>query len=164
MGAQPFTDYAEGQDPREAFDRAVEDPRYTYGHGGYTGTIAEKDRFVIITHEPLNPEAAEALASELLARDDPRIEDKWGPAGAIPVRGGVRTVTAEFDGLEGCPNLEAVAKVLAPTVAPGESLVAGVTGQYELNAAHQPCRGTVHFTTVGADRLTGWLFVGWASS
>lgn len=46
MGADQFSDIGLGKDANEAFRRIVEDARYMYGHGGYTGTIAEKDGFV----------------------------------------------------------------------------------------------------------------------
>jgi hypothetical protein len=42
MGACDFYEVAQGKTAREAFQRAVEDAQYESGHGGYTGTIAEK--------------------------------------------------------------------------------------------------------------------------
>ena len=45
MGANTFLDTAVGTSAREAFDRLTDQARYEYGHGGYTGTIAEKHGF-----------------------------------------------------------------------------------------------------------------------
>lgn len=42
MGAQSFECEAQGKTMGEAFMSAVEDAYYWNGHGGYTGTIAEK--------------------------------------------------------------------------------------------------------------------------
>jgi len=48
MGAQEFFTVAAGNTAREAFKKAVEDAQYLHGHGGYTGTIAEKTSFKLI--------------------------------------------------------------------------------------------------------------------
>jgi hypothetical protein len=45
MGADPFTVVAFGGTAQDAFRAAVEDAAFWHGHGGYTGTIAEKDSF-----------------------------------------------------------------------------------------------------------------------
>lgn len=84
MGAETFIHHSAYPDPDQAFKEAVNDAAYDHGHAGYTGTIAEKDSFTIITHAPLDFEAAEELADQLICAADPRINDKWGPAGAIP--------------------------------------------------------------------------------
>jgi hypothetical protein len=42
MGAEAFDTTAYGKTQREAFEAAKEHARYEHGHGGYTGTIAEK--------------------------------------------------------------------------------------------------------------------------
>lgn len=81
MGATTFFCVAKGKTSRQAFNDAVYDARYEHGHGGYTGTIAEKDDYVMI---PL-PQGADPFeyADKLIAEDDPRIDDKWGDAGCI---------------------------------------------------------------------------------
>ena len=48
MGADHFTDYATGKTVGEAFDKARRDAQYEYGHGGYTGSIAEKSGYIEI--------------------------------------------------------------------------------------------------------------------
>lgn len=118
MGAQTFEQFQTGDDVFAAFERAVEAAAWEHGHGGYTGTLAEKDSFVVIdkdgdtvhaklgspyypvsawgaarrdiTYPPLDPlpwDAASALADRLIEQRDARIDDKWGPAGAIPAVG-----------------------------------------------------------------------------
>lgn len=81
MGAVNFSTYAKGKTAREAFESAREEAQYLYGHGGYTGTIAEKSRFVMIDL-PAGKTPNE-YADELMDNGDRRINDKWGPAGCI---------------------------------------------------------------------------------
>ena len=69
----------------ERIAMAVEQAAYDYGHAGYTGTIAEKNDYVIVSGK-LPLDEAEALADEMISDDDHRITDKWGPAGAIPLQ------------------------------------------------------------------------------
>ena len=47
MGANVFTTFSMGKDAEDAFFNAVDQAKYDYGHSGYTGTIAEKDSFVM---------------------------------------------------------------------------------------------------------------------
>jgi hypothetical protein len=84
MGACDFTVTAEGSTVSEAFQRVTSEARYMNGHGGYTGTIAEKHEYVELGSKPTLREALE-WADELLEADDERIQDKWGPAGAIRI-------------------------------------------------------------------------------
>jgi hypothetical protein len=93
MGATTFMDVAKGKDAREAFSAAVADARHWNGHGGYTGSIAEKDAFVMIPFAFAGDadgllSAAEAFAGKLIGDGDPRIDDKWGPAGCIALGDG----------------------------------------------------------------------------
>lgn len=46
MGADEFSAVAAGRDAAEAFRAAVDNARFMHGHGGYSGTIAEKHDFV----------------------------------------------------------------------------------------------------------------------
>lgn len=113
MGADQFMTTARGRTATEAFKSAVDDARHEHGHGGYTGSIAEKSRFVVIEKgeaaalaarlraEAKKPDAdaveitslaksveagnPEALATALLELADRRVEDKWGPAGCIRI-------------------------------------------------------------------------------
>lgn len=87
MGAQTFRSFGDGAEIESAFERAVSDAKYEHGHGGYSGTIAEKGDYVVVQDSPLSVSDAEDIASRLIRDNDERITDKWGPAGAIRVRG-----------------------------------------------------------------------------
>ena len=81
MGAEPFIIGAMGDSPKAAFQCAVERALYEHGHGGYTGTIAEKDSFVEVDlPEDVDPVSE---ADRLIDAEDERISDKWGPAGCF---------------------------------------------------------------------------------
>jgi hypothetical protein len=86
MGANTFSVFIHGTNADDAFRAAHDDATYERGHGGYSGTIAEKGTYTLITTTPMTEAEATAHANALLAADDPRISDKWGPAGAIPVK------------------------------------------------------------------------------
>tara|TARA_R110001583_G_scaffold3521_2_gene22284 strand:+ start:461 stop:751 length:291 start_codon:yes stop_codon:yes gene_type:complete len=86
MGSNIFMSTATGVSAREAFYNARQDALLCNGHGGYTGTIAEKDSFNVITlKEGLEPRD---YANKLIDDRDPRISDKWGPAGCFDLGGG----------------------------------------------------------------------------
>jgi hypothetical protein len=70
MGACDFNCYAEGRSPREAFNNAVQQARYDYGHSGYTGTIAEKESFVLI--EDTSEDVIKLARDELALPQDER--------------------------------------------------------------------------------------------
>lgn len=84
MGANVFMTEAAGADVREAFCEAVRVANYEHGHGGYSGTLAEKHDFVVVSTTPRWLADAEAFANSLIDANDSRISDKWGPAGAVP--------------------------------------------------------------------------------
>lgn len=81
MGANQFRNRVSATTSPAAFEKAVTAARYEHGHGGYTGTIAEKSSFKMVT-----PDEGESPA-ECLERltDDPDhwSDDKWGPAACI---------------------------------------------------------------------------------
>ncbi len=126
MGAYDFQNVATGTDPQQAFDEVVSASRYEHGHGGYTGVIGEKNSFIIVATTPMSLDDAEQLASKLMDQGDPRIADKWGPAGAIPVYSAdvrdatvVTEFTAKLSDATGLPT-EAwqLAKLVTPKVRP----------------------------------------------
>jgi len=86
MGAEWFMCRVNGDDPDEAFVTAVERAAYMNGHGGYTGTIAEKRSYVEI--ECPDGKKAEEYIEEMCEEDDERVSDKWGPAGCMQVGDG----------------------------------------------------------------------------
>lgn len=79
MGACDFFTISDGATAKEAFCRAVEEAQYEYGHGGYTGTIAEKTSFKMVS-VPAGEDPIE-YAEKLMYEDDyAQAMDKWGPA------------------------------------------------------------------------------------
>jgi len=98
MGAVNFEVIAYTENAREAFRNAVERARWEYGHGGYTGTIAEKDGFVDFSDRvPVEareaaiksisawkpdgvPAPVEGVSDYVLKQMADAYEDKWGPA------------------------------------------------------------------------------------
>jgi hypothetical protein len=85
MPTESFVCYGEGKTAQEAFDSERAAFREAWGGQEYTGTIAEKDSFVMIDLPA--GEDAEAYAYSLIDANDPRIADKYGPAGCIEVGG-----------------------------------------------------------------------------
>lgn len=85
MGADTFFASAQGQTAKEAFDAAVKQAQYDYGHAGYTGTIAEKSEFVMIPYDPETNGSPDQYADRLIEEGDDRIDDKWGPAGCFKI-------------------------------------------------------------------------------
>ncbi len=86
MGANTFVTAARGKTATDAFKSAVAKAQFDRGHGGYTGTIAEKLSFEMIAM----PDGVEptAYAQKLIEEEDQRIDDKWGPAGCIALGDG----------------------------------------------------------------------------
>ena len=86
MGADVFMTTAKGSDARNAFISAVREAQYECGHGGYTGTIAEKHDFTVISlKEGYEPRV---YANKHIDDCDSRINNKWGPAGCFDLGGG----------------------------------------------------------------------------
>ena len=94
MGADVFFTRASGKTAQDAFDEAVRRARHDYGHAGYTGSIAEKDGYAMIAV----PEGAKvsSFADRLIDECDPRVDDKWGPAGCIHIETDSESGMKEF--------------------------------------------------------------------
>ncbi|MEV6678554.1 hypothetical protein AB0N09_17095 [Streptomyces erythrochromogenes] len=84
MGATDFTHIEAGANVEQAFHAAREAALHEHGHGGYTGTIAEKDDYVTFPDVRTVADRAYERADQLLDADQ-RISDKRGPAGALPI-------------------------------------------------------------------------------
>lgn len=89
MGAESFTNRSKGATADEAFKAIVEQAAYDHGHAGYTGTIAEKDSFIVIKPSPehleiLRQEQYPEIPEEYMDQ----VDDKWGPAGCIELNPG----------------------------------------------------------------------------
>lgn len=105
MGAEVFTQYGTGKTVQEAFATAAEKAAYDHGHSGYTGSLAEKHHYVeikipedFLPEEKRPDKRAERFADKLINDSDERIDDKWGPAGAIVVKKDKDGVTVLFFG------------------------------------------------------------------
>jgi hypothetical protein len=83
VGGQTFSQNGKGKTAKEAFQTARAAALYEYGHRGYTGSLAEKHEFVLIT-PPAGVDPVE-FARDLVDKGDPRVDDKWGPAGCVKV-------------------------------------------------------------------------------
>ncbi|MBL8715140.1 MAG: hypothetical protein JNL79_04060 [Myxococcales bacterium] len=88
MGADEFFTTSKGDSAREAFGAATRQAAYEDGHGGYTGTIAEKHDFVMLTDRKMLKKEAFELAQDLIEKGDRRACDKWGPALCIALEDG----------------------------------------------------------------------------
>lgn len=102
MGAEEFRQISYGQTAEEAFRKAIESAQYDYGHAGYTGSIAEKNEFVMV---PFNGTESEAydFVDKLLEEDNQKYCSKWGPCGCVdaePDRKGTRIFL--FFGVASC--------------------------------------------------------------
>ena len=86
MGAVVFYTLGIGKTPQEAFAQLREEARYEYGHGGYTGTIANKDSFIMLANKPFeDAHAVETEGERYIDNNDDRIYSKFAPAGCLPV-------------------------------------------------------------------------------
>lgn len=84
MGAETFFQTGRGKTPKEAFAGARAQAAYEHGHGGYSGTLAEKTDFVLIdVPQGVDPKR---YANQLIEDADERVDDKWGPAGCVFLR------------------------------------------------------------------------------
>lgn len=88
MGAVTFINHASGATAEAAFDSAVQQAQWDHGHAGYSGTIAEKNSFVLIDLPEEYRQRPEDYAEKLISDDDPRVDDKWGPAGCLDLGNG----------------------------------------------------------------------------
>jgi len=106
MGATNFKSVGIGRDANKAFSELVKDASHRRGHEGYTGTIAEKDDFVMVNLLPrikvdnvidiIETYCFDKLKGKRLPKgvseyDIKRwsdiFEDKWGPALCVEIRG-----------------------------------------------------------------------------
>lgn len=93
MGAQEFVQFVNEPKLSVAFDRGVSEAAWEHGHGGYSGTLAEKHSVVRVDKVKVytSVDDAQARADELNRSDASPVNDKWGPAGALRVIGVHRT-------------------------------------------------------------------------
>lgn len=83
MSAKSFQTIGIGDSAGDAFDAAVSAAKAQHGAEGFTGSIAEKTYFTVITAPPgINPHE---FANKLFEEDDPRVGTADGPCGAIKI-------------------------------------------------------------------------------
>ena len=84
MGASEFFTVSSGKNVQAAFHTAVDEAQYEYGHGGYTGTIAEKNDCQSASGQVFETrEAAMEFAQQKMNEPDHWCNDKWGPAAYV---------------------------------------------------------------------------------
>lgn len=84
MGATEFFTSAAGATVAEAFSSAVSSAEYESGHGGYTGTIAEKSDYQSASSQTFeNVNEARDFANQKLGDSNHWCNDKWGPAAYV---------------------------------------------------------------------------------
>jgi len=93
MGANEFQNRQSARTADEAFRNLVEQARYEDGHGGYSGTIAEKTDFRM--EQPRDGETPRACVTRCADDLDHWSADKHGPAACVdggpdPKRPGLR--------------------------------------------------------------------------
>lgn len=76
MGATTFSTIAAGKTAADAYRTAVDDARHWHGHGGYTGTIAEKSGWVEYTLP------ARVTAQKFMATVWNALDEIWAAEGA----------------------------------------------------------------------------------
>lgn len=146
MGAAQFTEVSHGASAAEAFNRAKEAAYWEHGHGGYTGTIAEKPGFVTIkNHFAAGGVSAEKLAEKIASAD--------------------MHVNSTFGGREGQAAYLSLVKKYGRQVA--NEIVEVYTDKWGPCVAI-PVTGKMEADYRKANDLVGkqtqvWLFCGWAS-
>jgi hypothetical protein len=91
MGATDFATRVPkyGRTAKQAFADAVSDAQHEYGHGGYTGTIAEKSGFTMVTPQvgetpcQCHDRLLRAVCGESRTSGWNPFDDKWGNAGCL---------------------------------------------------------------------------------
>ena len=105
MGATNYITISKGEDAKDAFSSARDKAQWNHGHGGYTGTIAEKDSFVefprpkgvrmrtvikIVHRMTWDEKEITQLAlkyPKFPVRQMARVwDDKWGPSACIELK------------------------------------------------------------------------------
>ena len=81
MGACDFECKTSAKSAKEAFRSLVEDALYESGHGGYSGTIAEKSSFRMVS--PRSGESVVDCVRRCMEDLNHWSADKWGPAACV---------------------------------------------------------------------------------
>jgi hypothetical protein len=151
MGATTFTHHVAGPIPvAEAFTKARESAAWEYGHGGYTGTIAEKPSYI----EFARPDLPEWTDLETAVNE--AIGDPWsgGPV-EVPVRVDCKHEDNDGD-RDGCRVCWGTERRFEPRPLPDDV-------SKELNRISALLQDKWGPAGAMPDGNGGWLFFGWAS-
>ena len=111
MGASEFINVAEGKTADEAFKKLVAQAQWEHGHGGYSGTIAEKQSFVEFARPKGMPrdkviEAGRALGGYARRRWRPEDGRSTGQVPKAAHRRHVRGLRRQMGASVGYPTTE----------------------------------------------------------
>jgi len=150
MGANAFIEFGYGDGPREVFDALVDQARYENGHGGYSGTIAEKNTYRVVT---LPEGEAPAKFADRMSMKEGRdgFADKWGPAGACEV---------PVDGEIECPECKERISLVEGKVPDHKTRY----GSYQVDGRGREIPGSRKPCGMIGKKVRKWCFFGWASS
>lgn len=85
MGATNFMCVGGGMSAQEAFQDAREYALHENGHGGYTGTVAEKSSFRIVECSDLSEDGIVNLCKTIMDDESHWAQEKYGPAACIEI-------------------------------------------------------------------------------
>lgn len=168
MSAEAFIAYGEGADVATAFRAAVAAAQGEHGNSGHTGTVADKDDYIVIDGGPHSEEEAEALAETSFSDLEERGGDRWGPAGAIGVCAPYRELCDLLvpSRVDGYPDVRTAALAAADgKLVKGEVVTSATLVGHRVRrdgGIDVDTNTTATVTTRGATEVTGWLFFGWA--
>ena len=142
-GASGFADYGYGTNANRVFQELKQEARYEHGSRGYTGTIAEKDGFVMATREVMTERQAREYA-------DKHYDDygKWDDAGCVAFGEEKILVEKDFEvKVKAKSKDEAIKKVREKMM--GGKKRAGAVVEVEI-----PWNGAVLTTPAGKRKIT----------
>ena len=91
-GAEAFEEFGTGTNARQVFRELVQEAQYEYGSRGYTGSIAEKDGFVMATRQVMTRAQAEEYVNKNIER-----YGKWDDAGCVAIGEEKIVVSKDFE-------------------------------------------------------------------
>jgi hypothetical protein len=167
MGSAGFSQYQGGTSLGEAFEEARLAAESE--EGGRRGNIAAKDEVVPLVKEPVSLEAAYVLAEQYIENSTQGVNDKWGPAGAIAVRGQAREIHVQLvEHAGGFATLDAAGEHAVKArglLREGENVRYGVQGSCKRDRQGRVISGQAVVPVSGGTgpEQTGWLFFGVAA-
>ena len=153
-GSVEFQNFGKGTDPKSIFRNLVDDAKHESGHGGYSGTIAEKYDFELRSRTPMSRQQARDFIEK-----DMDQSDKHGPAFAVPIAESKvkseKEVTLKIPALSGWNAEESFKKQLSEKFPGAEVSVSG-------NSATKLKDGGLPDIEIVPDSKKIYTFGGWA--